>query len=213
MIPGFQEPSPKQLIAERGCGNHLYRHLPGVSQRAQWVLLITFVAVVDLLSSSAWAQPVVYRCGNSYSEAPCKGGKVVDTSPVMSDPRGPMTKEIYLCKAPQGARYWTPEHCAHRGWTIERIQRVPAHVGWDDQVAAGRQQKDQAEAQNTAPAQNFLPQAIQPSQPSKTQACSALDERVVMLDSMGRAGSRYYDLDWIRRERKDARDQQYRLRC
>jgi hypothetical protein len=30
---------------------------------------------------------------------------------------------------------------------------------------------------------------------------------------MGRAGSQYYDLDWVRRERKVARDEQYRLKC
>ncbi len=79
-------------------------------------------------------------------------------------------------------------------------------------MAAGQQQKDLAEAENTAG--KNLPTASRPAtQPSKSQACSALDERVVMLDSMGRAGSRYYDLDWVRRERKDARDQQYRLRC
>ncbi len=65
----------------------------------------------------------------------------------------------------------------------------------------------------TQPVKTFPPQAVRHTQPSKSQACSALDERVVMLDSMGRAGSRYYDLDWVRRERKDARDQQYRLRC
>ena len=34
-----------------------------------------------------------------------------------------------------------------------------------------------------------------------------------MLDSMGRAGSRYYDLDWVRRERKAARDAQHRMKC
>lgn len=41
----------------------------------------------------------------------------------------------------------------------------------------------------------------------------ALDERVKDLDRMGRAGSLYYDLDWVRSERKKARDEQYRLRC
>ena len=34
-----------------------------------------------------------------------------------------------------------------------------------------------------------------------------------MLDSMGRAGSRYYDLDWVRSERKKARDEPLKLQC
>lgn len=212
MSPGSKGHPLEQSFAARSPRLGPRWYLPTVPLQVPGVLAIV-LAVVALLPSLAHAQQAVYRCGSTYSDEPCKGGKVVDTSPLVSDPRGPLTKEIYLCKAPHGGRYWTPEHCAHRGWTIERIQRVPANVGWDEQVAAGRQQKDQAEALSTAPAQSFAPQAVQRSQPSKSQACSALDERVVMLDSMGRAGSRYYDLDWVRRERKDARDQQYRLKC
>ncbi len=98
---GFQ-PSPKELIAERDSGRRLRRHPPGFSQRTPWLRLTTFVAVVALPFSSAQAQPAVYRCGNSYSEAPCKGGKVVDTSRVVNDPRGPTTKEIYPCKPRMG---------------------------------------------------------------------------------------------------------------
>ena len=45
------------------------------------------------------------------------------------------------------------------------------------------------------------------------EQCVLLNERVAMLDSMGRAGSRYYDLDWVRSERKKVRDEQFRLRC
>ena len=31
------------------------------------------------------------RCGNGYSQEPCKGGRTVETSPILSDPRGPAT--------------------------------------------------------------------------------------------------------------------------
>lgn len=170
-----------------------------------------------VLAAAACALPLaasaeVYRCGKTYTDEPCKGAKLIDTSPIISDPSGPRTKEIYLCRAPQGGLYWTAEHCAQRGWTIERIQRVPANVSWNDQVEAGRHQKAQSEAAAAAPIQSHALPAPQPSQ-ANNGTCSALEERVRMLDSMGRAGSRYYDLDWVRRERKDARDQQHRLRC
>lgn len=170
------------------------------------------IALLALLPGAAFAQSV-YRCGNTYSDEPCKGGKTVDTSPAVSDPRGPSTKEIYLCKAPHGGLYWTAEHCARRGWTIERIQRVPANVSWDDQVAAGRQQRDRAEAISAMPVQRSAQQVVPQSPQGKNPVCAALDERVAMLDSMGRAGSQYYDLDWVRRERKAARDEQHRRGC
>ncbi len=168
-------------------------------------------AALLLASSAIHAQ--VYRCGNTYSQAPCKGGRAVDTSPSLSDPHGPATKEIYLCSAPQGGHYWSAEHCAQRGWTIERMHRVPANVPWADQVAAARVQKEAAQALTATPARQPTPQSPPPSQRTPRQECSLLDERVKTLDSMGRAGSQYYDLEWVRRERKEARDQQFRLRC
>lgn len=161
-----------------------------------------------LVCAHAGAQ--VYRCGNSYSQEPCKGGRTVETSPILIDPRGPATKEIYLCSAPHGKQYWVAEHCAQRGWSIERIQRVPTNVPWADQVAAAREQVQAAQARTAAPAVQYSPQTMPPS---PQQQCSLLDERVKQLDSMGRAGSLHYDLNWVRRERKEARDQQFRLRC
>lgn len=175
--------------------------------RSSALLAISLV----LLTSSAWAQ--VYRCGNTYSEEPCKGGRTVDTSPPLTDPRGPSTTVIYLCRAPQGGQYWTAEACHTRGWTMERSERVPINVPWADQVAAARGQKQAAAALTTAPTAQYTQQAPQQRQRTPRQECSLLDERVKMLDSMGRAGSGHYDLDWVRRERKEARDQQFRLRC
>lgn len=169
---------------------------------------LSFALSLAFLCAHAGAQ--VYRCGNTYTQEPCKGGRTVETSPILSDPRGPATKEIHLCSAPQGKQYWIPEHCAQRGWSIERIQRVPANVPWADQVAAASEQMRAAQALTVAPAAQSIPQT---PQPSPRQHCSLLDERVKQLDSMGRAGSLHYDLNWVRRERKEARDQQFRLRC
>ena len=63
------------------------------------------------------------------------------------------------------------------------------------------------------PVYNATAQAQMPQQPAVKEQCVLLNERVAMLDSMGRAGSRYYDLDWVRSERKKVRDEQFRLRC
>ncbi|WP_124510149.1 DUF4124 domain-containing protein [Acidovorax sp. FJL06] len=165
---------------------------------------------IALLGFTADVSAQVYRCGNTYSDEPCKGGKEVDASPAVSDPQGPKTKLIYFCSTSQGKRYWTAEECRNRGWTLERTERVPINMGWDDQVAfADRQKRNAAQAAMPSAAPAQYPQ----QQPSRKAQCDALDEQVKYLDSMGRAGSRLYDLDWIRRQRKEARDTQFRLRC
>lgn len=166
---------------------------------------------LTLVATASTAQ--VYRCGNTYSEEPCAGGKAIDTSPPVSDPRGPSTTLLYLCRNTQDSLAWIPEPCATRGWTLERMERVPRNLPWEEQVRAARAQRRQAQAlHEPEPAVRYAPSAA-PQADSRKASCQALDEQVKALDSMGRAGSRLYDLDRLRRERKAARDQQFRLRC
>lgn len=84
---------------------------------------------------------------------------------------------------------------------------------WDNQVIVANRQMRQAQHAATLPAAPTQYLQQHPEQPGRKSQCEALDERVRHLDSMGRAGSLYYDLDWIRSQRKDARDRQFRLRC
>lgn len=144
------------------------------------------------------------------------GGRTVDVSPPLSDLNGPKTTVIYLCRAQGGSLYWMPDSCATRGWALERSATVSRNVGWDNQVAEARKQRDEAEARTRRPAPVYSspPSPTQSAQqPAVKVQCAALNERIAMLDSMGRAGSRYYDLNWVRSERKKARDEQFRLRC
>ena len=177
-----------------------------------WQLAASLAIAVVLTTPSASAQ--VYRCGNVYQEAPCKGGRAVNVSPPVSDPDGPSRVRIYLCKKPSGSLAWINGRCSDRGWTIERSEIVSARASWDEQVEEARAKRDaaqrlraEAEAPRSAPAPRHSP----PS--SNAEQCASLDQRVAMLDSMGRAGSLYYDLDWVRRERKKARDAQHGMRC
>lgn len=157
-----------------------------------------------LLISSANAQ--VYRCGNTYSNQPCKGAKEVDTSPALADPRGAQTKEIFLCRAAPGRLYWNHEHCSARGWAVERISRVPKDASWEDQVEIARSQKRNAESLASATYPTGSPST---AAPSNRAACQQLDERIKWLDSMARANS----TPWITEERRLARDRQFRLHC
>lgn len=70
-----------------------------------------------------------------------------------------------------------------------RSERVPIRVPWADQVAAARGQKQAAAALTIAPTAQYTQQAPQQRQRTPRQEYSLLDERLKMLDSMGRAGS------------------------
>lgn len=152
------------------------------------------------------ANAQVYRCGNTYSNQPCKGAQEVDVSPAVADPRGAQTKEIFLCRASAGRLYWNHEHCSARGWSVERIARVPKNASWDDQVEMARSQKRNSESVASVPYSSGATGSQVPSTPS---ACQQLDERIKWLDGMARVDSR----PWITEERRLARDKQFRLRC
>ena len=174
-------------------------------------IIATTGLLLCLLGGTAKAE--IYRCGNSYSSEPCKGGKEVDVSPTLSDPSGPTTKEIFLCRSKANRLYWNHEHCSARGWSIERIARVPKDESWEEQGESARSQKRSAEAAAAAPFYPSNARTTDPVTPSNKDICNKLDERVKQLDRQGRAGSRLYDLDWIREQRRLARDEQFRLRC
>lgn len=95
-----------------------------------------------------------------------------------------------------GFFYWIPQRCATRGWTLERSATVSKHVSWENQVAEANKQRNEAEElmRRPVPVYNATAQAQMPQQPAVKEPCVLLNERVAMLDSMGRAGSRYYDL-------------------
>ncbi len=156
------------------------------------------------------AQAQAYRCGNSYSDAPCPNGRSIDLSPQVSDPDGARTSLIYLCRQTGNRLVWSAETCSTSGMALERTERVPAHLDWDQQVTVANRLYAQARA-ITAPRPAVRHSA--PRGPSRQAQCQALEERIRHLDSMGRAGSQHHDLEWVRSERKKARDGQFRLQC
>lgn len=176
-------------------------------------LMRTLVVTGFLFLLGGTANADIYRCGNSYSTQPCIGGKAVDVSPTLSNPGGPATKEIFLCRTKSDRLYWNHEHCSARGWSIERIARVPKDASWDEQVESAKSQKRRAEAAAASPSYPSNARNTDPVMPSNKDICNKLDERVKQLDRQGRAGSRLYDLNWIREQRRLARDEQFRLRC
>jgi hypothetical protein len=114
---------------------------------------------------------------------------------------------IYLCRAYNGGMFWAQAHCTQHNALIERIVNVPDGIPWDQKVAIGEQQLRGA-ARNVEPA----PQ-VNNSPPSNKATCAALDARVSQLDDMARQPQSAATQDWIRSERKNARDRQFGLHC
>jgi hypothetical protein len=156
----------------------------------------------------------VYRCGNSYSHTPCAGGKAVDTRQPLSVEGGDATNTVlYLCRSYGGGQFWTREHCAQRRALVERMESVPANMGFEQQVEMAQGQRDRSQAA-AAPAPAPTPvQPPFPAAPDRSIQCASLEQRIRQLDQMARAGGTAQYMDWVANERKVARDQQFRLRC
>lgn len=176
--------------------------------RLQITTKIAAVLCAAGFASSAAAQ--VYRCGSSDQSEPCQGSLIVSTAPAVVDHDGPRWARIFLCKKASGEFLWTNLRCADRGWALEHTETVNAHASWEDQVQEAQMKwskglqvpRGAAVAPPSSPAAN-----------SARRECATLNQQIQMYDSMARAGSLQYDLDWVRRERKKARDRQYELRC
>lgn len=154
----------------------------------------------------------VYRCGDNYSNQPCGGGKAVNTSPPVASVGSSANREIYLCKDMSGQMYWQATKCAFDNRFLERTASVPGNVSWETQVQIASAQYQRARelvASNSAPSYS----APSSNAPSNKLECQALEERVNWLDALGRAGGSGYTMDWIREQRRLARDQQFRIHC
>ena len=181
---------------------------PVVRPQPEPTIVAPRVLVPERPSSAPTGQ--IYRCGNTYSNTPCEGGRQIAQQSSLSV-RESTTKEIYLCKDFHVNLTWESAACSANGRFIERIARVPTNISWDEQVAMARQQRHRAHANA---AEQVVPVATRPAG-SKANAseCRELNERVNWLDNLGRIGGSGYTMDWIREERRKARDRQFRIGC
>lgn len=153
----------------------------------------------------------VYRCGNTYSNVPCAGGKEVDVSSAVESHGGSSVREIYLCKDHSGQLYWQSNRCAVDGRFLERVARVPRDLPWDSQVEIARGQHQRA--RDLVPSSAASAYSVPNNAQSNKAECQAIEERINWLDSLGRAGGGGYSMDWIREQRRLVRDKQFRLKC
>lgn len=169
------------------------------------------LAALALLLLSTGLHAQVYRCGSTYSNSPCVGGKTVDTTPPVSAMGGTTgTTTLYLCQSYGGGQFWSQQHCIKHSALVDRMESVPANLPFDQQVAIASGQRNRGVALAAPPAQAAR---IENATPNKPAQCAALDERIRYLDQLARVGGTAQYMDWIAGERKQARDRQFGLRC
>ncbi|ABM32181.1 hypothetical protein QRO08_16825 [Paracidovorax citrulli] len=104
---------------------------------------LILAAALSCLAMPGGAQPV-YRCGNTYGQQACRGGRVVDTAPqIISSGPAQGTSTVYFCRGRAGGRFWTPRHCHEHGAWVDRTETVPAGMPWEEQRAAAIAQRRQ----------------------------------------------------------------------
>ncbi len=119
---------------------------------------------------------------------------------------GASADSIYLCKAHTGGMFWAHAHCSQHNAAIDRIVNVPDNLPWDQKVALGEQALRGGQQAGAATSQSD-PNA------AKQAECTALSNRVTQLDSEARQPQSAATQDWLRSERRIARDRQFQLRC
>ncbi len=124
----------------------------------------------------------------------------------------PATREIYLCKGYSGGMFWSSAICSTQRATIDRIVAVPTSLSWDEQVqlAEGRWREAQS-LYRPQPSEGGIVSLS--GRPSGAGECAALEARIQQLDAMARQPQSGFTQDWIRSERRAARDRQTALRC
>jgi hypothetical protein len=117
---------------------------------------------------------------------------------------------IYLCKAYNGGTFWAQAHCNQHQALIDSMVSVPAGLPFEQKVEIAQRQR-QATAQLVDPSPQV--RSVAPAVAGNQGECTALDARVAQLDAMAREPHTAQMQDWIRGERKKARDRQFELRC
>lgn len=115
---------------------------------------------------------------------------------------------LYHCKDYGGGTFWANTHCNQHKALVDRMANVPGSLPFDQQVRIAESQRQSAAVQPTV---NVVNTTV--IQPTRREECKALDAQIVHWDAMARQPQSASTQDWIRGQRKNARDRQFALRC
>lgn len=145
----------------------------------------------------------------SYTDQACPGGSKARGVDV-SDPLNAGGESITLYRCKGAGQFWSRVHCQHRGAFVVRAYTVPAGVSLADQIAFARNRMAEL-TPPPVPQGGVTPAARAPD--DKAWRCKRLKEEIAALDAYARHPLPPGEQDRVRFERKNARDQQFRLRC
>lgn len=120
------------------------------------------------------------------------------------------TTTLYHCKAYNGATFWASSHCNQHQALVDRLVSVPSTLPFKQQVALAETNRSAAAAQASNNATSYGSSGVDTS---NRVECQALNEQVARWDAMARQPQTGQMQDWIREQRKKARDRQFALRC
>lgn len=172
----------------------------------------------DRAERSPTPPPAWSRCDvggkTVYTDAPCPVGtsRTIETAAAPQTDESNKTLTLYHCKGYDGRTFWANSHCNQHRALVDRLTNVRADLSFEQQVAMaeGQRREVQQETQRHVPTASPAPNVVSHSQ---RYECGLLDARVRHLDAMARQPQSAAMQDWIRGERKTARDRQFHLRC
>ncbi|TAN09771.1 MAG: hypothetical protein EPN34_12900 [Burkholderiaceae bacterium] len=118
---------------------------------------------------------------------------------------------LYLCQSYGGGQFWSSANCHNQSATVKRMVTVPDGLPFDQQVQLGEQQR--AEGRRLATPAARQPNASNEQTSVTSGQCATITDRIRALDGMARQPQSMQMQDWIRRERKQLTDAQFRLHC
>jgi hypothetical protein len=153
------------------------------------------------------------RCDHTgqvlYTDQACPGGSKARGVDI-SDPLNAGGESITLYRCKGAGQFWSRVHCQHRGAYVVRAYTVPADMSLADQIAFAQNRM----ADLTPPPVPSGGVALAARAPDdKAWRCKRLKEEIAALDAYARHPLPPGEQDRVRFERKNVRDQQFRLRC
>lgn len=168
-----------------------------------------------LLLPAAHAQQV-YRCGNTYSDAPCGDQPALDLTPPVQTLPTPGEAQVFLCRRSQ-SHFWSQQPCNGQGASTLHRQPVPSQWTWEQQRQHAEREWQRAQRRHaaaaSAPSHHVDSQSLQAQRSRQRPDCDSFKQRIRHLDAMGRAGGTASFMERLRGERKAVRDAQYKAGC
>lgn len=180
------------------------------------LVLYGLCAALLWASAPSGSHAQVYRCGNTYSDAPCASGttRIVEVEPAVSDNTRAAQQPIYLCRLGK-RQFWSAQSCQSQNASMLRSQSVSKDWSWEQQWKHAEREWQRAQRNTPSPAAtpHYADTSASAQRKRARPDCAQAEQRIKKLDEMGRRGGSSSFMDRIRTERKELRDWQFNAGC